>query len=59
MNYVLEYWREIKKGSVVVSKRVRAVYSRLAREIEHPAKNSPYYFDEEAGERPILFAERF
>lgn len=59
MNYVLEYWREIKKGSVVVSKRVRNVYSRLAREIEHPAKNSPYYFDEEAGERPILFAERF
>lgn len=59
MNYVLEYWREIKKGSVVVSERVRAVYSRLAREIEHPAKNSPYYFDEEAGERPILFAERF
>jgi len=59
VNYVLEYWREIKKGSVVVSKRVRAVYSRLAREIEHPAKNSPYYFDEEAGERPILFAERF
>lgn len=59
MNYVLEYWREIKKGSVVVSERVRAVYSRLAREIEHPAKNFPYYFDEEAGERPILFAERF
>lgn len=59
MNYVLEYWREIKKGSVVVSKRVRAVYARLAREIEHPAKSSPYYFDEEVGERPILFAERF
>ena len=59
MNYVLEYWEEIKKGSVVVSKRVRAVYARLAREIERPAKNSPYYFDEEVGERPILFAERF
>ena len=59
MNYVLEYWRAIESGKVVTSRRVRAVYERLAREIENPATDSPYYFDEEIGERPIQFVERF
>lgn len=59
MNYVLAYWEAIESGKVVTSRRVRAVYERLAREIREPAADSPYYFDEEAGERPILFAERF
>lgn len=59
MNYVLAYWEEIESGKVVTSKRVRAVYGRLAREIREPAEDSPYYFDEDAGERPILFAEQF
>lgn len=59
MNYILEYWEAIESGKVVVGKRVRAVYGRLAREITEPDDASPYYFDEEAGERPILFAERF
>ena len=59
MNYVLEYWDAIKTGKIVTSRRVRAVYERLAREIRRPRKNSPYYFDEEVGERPILFAEKF
>ena len=59
MNYVLEYWNAIKTGKIVTSRRVRAVYERLAREIRRPRKNSPYYFDEEVGERPILFAEKF
>lgn len=59
MNYVLAYWEAIESGKVITSHRVRAVYERLAREIREPAADSPYYFDEEAGERPILFAERF
>lgn len=59
MNYVLAYYEEIKSGRIVTSRRVKAVYKRLAREITRPAKNSPYYFDEEAGERPIQFAEKF
>lgn len=59
MNYVLAYWEAIESGKVITSRRVRAVYERLAREIREPAPDSPYYFDEEAGERPILFAERF
>lgn len=59
MNYVLVYWEAIESGKVITSRRARAVYERLAREIREPAADSPYYFDEEAGERPILFAERF
>lgn len=59
MNYVLKYCEAIESGKVVTSRRVRAVYERLAREIREPAADSPYYFDEEAGERPILFAEKF
>ena len=47
MNYVLEYWRAIESGKVVTSRRVRAVYERLAREIENPTTDSPYCFDEE------------
>lgn len=59
MNYILEYWRQIESGKIITSKRVKAVYGKLAREIEAPEPESPYYFDEEAAERPILFVERF
>lgn len=59
MNYIRAYWEEIESGRIVTSRRVRAVYERLVQEIEEPDHDSPYYFDEEAGERPIQFAERF
>lgn len=59
MNYVLEYWAAIESGEVMVSRRVRNVYRRLAQEINNPHEDSPYYFDEAVGERPILFAEQF
>lgn len=51
MNYILAYWDELESGRTVTSRRVR--------EIQAPDPDSPYYFDEEAGERPILFAQRF
>lgn len=59
MNYILEYWEGIKNGEFVVGRRVRAVYERLAHEITDPEPDSPYYFSEDAGERPILFIEKF
>lgn len=59
MNHILEYWKGIESGEIITSRRVAAVYERLAREITDPAPDSPYYFDEEAGERPILFVEEF
>ena len=59
MNYVREYWRKIESGEIVTSRRVKAVYGRLMAEMDSPAAGSPYYFDEETGERPIIFIERF
>lgn len=59
MNYVREYWRKIESSEIVTSRRVKAVYGRLMAEMDSPAADSPYYFDEETGERPIIFIERF
>lgn len=59
MNYVREYWRKIESGEIITSRRVKAVYGRLMEEMDSTAADSPYYFDEETGERPIIFIERF
>jgi phage terminase large subunit-like protein len=59
VNYVREYWRKIESGEIVTSRRVKAVYGRLMAEMDSTAADSPYYFDEETGERPIIFIERF
>ena len=59
MNWVKEYYRRIESGEIVTSRRVKAVYSRLVAEMDAPAPDFPYYFDEETGERPILFIETF
>ena len=57
MNWVKEYYRRIKSGDIITSRRVKAVYERLVKEM---GDNSiPYYFDEETGERPITFIETF
>ena len=57
MNYLREYWQKIESGEIVTSRRVKAVYGRLVKEAEDI--HSPYYFDEETGERPIIFIEKF
>lgn len=59
MNYIEKYYSKIVSGEIITSRRVRAVYSRLVDEIKFPKENSPYYFDEELGERPIIFVEKF
>ena len=61
MNYVREYWGRIDSGQIVASRRVKAVYGRLVAEIEEAERDNSttYYFDEDAGERPIAFIERF
>lgn len=59
MNYVREYWSRIERGEIVTSRRVKAVYGRLIADMGAAAADSPYYFDEAAGERPIEFIETF
>lgn len=57
MNWVKEYYDRIECGDIITSRRVKAVYERLVKEMDDDG--SPYYFDEDAGERPILFIETF
>lgn len=57
MNWVKEYYDRIECGDIITSHRVKAVYERLVKEMDD--NGSPYYFDEDAGERPILFIETF
>lgn len=59
MNYVVEYYEKILSGEIVTSRRVKTVYERLVKEIREPEPASPYYFDEQIGERPVLFIETF
>lgn len=59
MNYVKEYYNRIVSGDIITSKRVETVYTRLIKEMDAAGDDSPYYFDEDAGERPILFIETF
>lgn len=57
MNYIREYYEAIRSGEIVAPRRVIKVYGRLVEQMDDP--DSPYYFDEEAGERPIEFVETF
>ncbi len=57
MNYVKDYYDRISSGEIITSRRVKTVYERLCGEMDD--KNSAFYFDEDAGERPILFIETF
>ena len=58
MNYVLEYWDKIESGEIVTSRRVKAVYGRLVKEMTEPEPASAYYFDEATGERLRTFGSR-
>lgn len=59
MNWVREYYNAILSNDEVVSEKVKKVYEREVDWMDNPPDNFPYYFDEEAGERPIDFIEKF
>ncbi len=59
MNYILEYADKIERGEIIACRRVKRVYLHLAERIRNPSESSKFYFDEEAGERPIEFIQRF
>lgn len=59
MNWILLYLEKIESGEIVTSKRVKKLYRKLAKEITEPDPGSKYYFDQDAGERPIIFIETF
>lgn len=57
MNWIKEYYKKIESGEIITGKKIKKIYSQLISEMDN--KDLPYYFDEEKGERPIEFIERF
>jgi len=57
MNYITEYNSLIQSGKIVASRRVKAVYARLAAATADTS--GQYVFDETRANRPIDFIERF
>lgn len=57
MNYITEYNNLIQSGKIVVSRRVKQVYARLAAATAETS--GQYIFDETRANRPIAFIERF
>ena len=56
MNPITEYYEAIRRGAIPACRRLRAVYKRLAYEVEHPGR---YVFDSARAARPIEFIEKF
>ena len=59
MNWPKEYLAKIHSGEIVAGTRIRKLYEREVGWMDNPPKDFPFYFDEEAGQRPIDFIEKF
>lgn len=59
MNYVREYYSEIKKKNIIVCEEIRSLYKRLVEEMDCTDDSFPFYFDEAVGEHAIEFIETF
>lgn len=57
MNCIAAYNDLLERGEIPASRRIKAVYARLAAESLQPGGR--YLFDEEKANRPIEFIERF
>lgn len=57
MNYITLYNEALQRGEIPASRRIKAVYTRIAAESLQPG--GKYAFDEEKANRPIEFIERF
>ena len=55
MNYLIEYYNEINKGTIVVGKELKTILDGLIKDLDNPR----YVFDEEPGNLRILFIEKF
>lgn len=60
MNYIEEYYEEIKKGNIIVCKKIAQQMDILHKLLEESKlENSKWIFDEEQASRPINFIENF
>lgn len=56
LNYIEEYYRQIKSGEIVASKRITNQYEKL---IDDMYNHPQYIYDHAKAERPIKFIETF
>lgn len=61
MNYVKEYYEQIKSEKIIACEEIKSVYERMVREMDMSDKDSsfPFWFSEETGEYVINFIETF
>lgn len=59
MNWVKAYLNEIRSGSIVACVKIKAVYEREVSWMDNPPADFSFYFDEETGQRPIDFIEKY
>lgn len=57
MNCIVEYNQKLQNGTIAASRRVKAVFSRLAAATVN--QSGQYIFDEKRANRPIAFIEHF
>lgn len=55
MNYLVEYYNEIKNGQIIVGNELMTVIDSLVKDLENPR----YLFDENPGNLRIQFIEKF
>jgi len=55
MNYLIEYYQEIKNGTIIVGEELKTQIDGLIEDLENPR----YYFDEKPGQLRIDFIETF
>ena len=55
MNYLLEYYNEIEKGTILVGQELKTMLDKLVADLDNPR----YVFDETPGNIRILFIEKF
>ena len=56
-NPILDYWEQIKQGKVVVCKKVRRVYQKLAYDLAH--QDGRWVYDERKANKVLTFLEKF
>lgn len=56
LNYIEEYYRQIKRGDIVASRRITKQYEKL---IDDMYNHPQYIYDHAKAERPIKFIEAF
>ena len=59
MNYAALYLEKINNGQIKACTKIKTVYQREVDWIKNAPSDFPFYFDEEEGQRPIEFIEKF